>query len=410
MKRWHWVAVAALILVLLNCWLLVEQRRGAMAVGLLQTTQAPLGSVLQVQSDNAGAFDVIVAPASGTSAVVSNLADGLAPIITGPNAALVSNPGGTAALWKTLNTDNVLNASGLQGTTASQAIQRVQSSVGVDSFVYNVGKASNFFGTIQAAIDAINVQIGLGNIGSGQRATIKIWPGQYVMTARLDVPGFVSVEGVSDKSTVQLFNDTSDMFRSTGDNTWYSGFIVEGSANPAVYAFDANNTSGFHLRNLDMLNHGGTSQQKFLKQSGATWHTMFLEHLVLDSYQLDNYLVFLENTSVTGRFCDVEINDVFADTYHLTNFGGGFLVRGCQDVRFRDSKIRGIANFQTGVRIEKGTPTGAPTVEVFATYFDGQGTGVSIYNQAGTTVSIYNCQAPNSIFDGGNVIKNSFVT
>jgi hypothetical protein len=255
----------------------------------------------------------------------------------------------------------------------------------------------------------VNVQIGLGNIGSGQRATIKLWPGQYVMTSRLDVPGFVSVEGVTNKSTVQLFNDTTDMFRVTGDNTWFSGFIIEGSPNPAVYAFDANNTSGFHLRNLDMLNRNGTSQQKFLKQSGATWHTMFLEHLVIDSYQPDNYCVFLENTSVAGRFVDVEINDVFCDTYHLTNYGGGFLVRGCQDVRFRDSKIRGSATYQTGIRIEKGVPTGTPLVEVFTTLFENQSTGVSIYNQASTTVSVYNSQAPNCIFDGGNVVKNSFV-
>jgi hypothetical protein len=75
-----------------------------MAVGLLQTTQAPIGSVLQVQSDNAGAFDVIVAPGSAPSAQVSNLADGLAPIITGPNAALTSNAAGTAATWITVGT------------------------------------------------------------------------------------------------------------------------------------------------------------------------------------------------------------------------------------------------------------------------------------------------------------------
>lgn len=139
---------------------------------------------------------------------------------------------------------------------------------GPSTFVFNVGKSPNFYPTIQAAMDAINVLIAAGTIGAGQRATIQIYPGQYVMTATVDVPSFVSIQGISDKSTVQLINATTDMFRVIGANTWFSNFIIEGSNNPNIWAFNYNNQNGGHVRNVDMLNNGGQCTQKFLKQVG----------------------------------------------------------------------------------------------------------------------------------------------
>lgn len=274
--------------------------------------------------------------------------------------------------------------------------------------VYHVGKSSGMFDSVQAAVDAIN---------SGtpptltNRAVIYVWPGKYVTSSLITVPPFVGIKGVS-KGLVQFQNDTTDMFRASGDN-FFEDFLVEGGPNPTVYAFDGNNSNALHIRRVDMLNNGGIAKQKFLKQVGSTWIVLFVEDCVVDYRATSDYAVLLQNDSGEARFVDTNINDVFFDAYGLTTFGGSFLCRGVRDVRFKRSTIRGAETYNTGIRLEKFEVTGTPTIEVkqcdFANAENSSG-GVSIYNEVGTTVYITNSDAPESVFSGAVVSRNSFTT
>ena len=208
------------------------------------------------------------------------------------------------------------------------------------------------------------------------------------------------------------------MFTAGGDNVWWQDFLVEGSATTNA-AFNMNNHIGLHVRNVDMLNNEGANTQRFIYQSGATWTTMFVEHCVIDSYKSSDYVFYLANTSGAARYVDVEINDVFCDSFHLTNYGGGFILRACQDVRFKDSKIRGGNNaggsssYQTGVRIELNGATGTAWMEVFTTYFNGiHGTTgqVAIYGTTGTDYLLANSYAPGALADGTRTVSNSAIT
>lgn len=273
--------------------------------------------------------------------------------------------------------------------------------------VYHVGKDAGMFATIQAAIDAM-LATSVPTIND--RAVIQIWPGRYDMTARVTVPSWTGIKGVS-KGLVQLYNNTTDMFRCSS-NVWFEDFLIEGAPTATLWAFDCNNANAVHIRRVDMLNNGGAARQKFLTQVGATWIVMFIEDCIIDYRATSDYAVLLQNTSGAARFCDVNINDVFFDAYGLTAFGGSFLVRACQDVRFKRSTIRGAATWNTGIRLERTGATGTPSIEVkhcdMANVANTPG-GVSIFNEAGTTVFLTNSDCPASSFAGTVVNRNSNV-
>ena len=269
--------------------------------------------------------------------------------------------------------------------------------------VYHVGQYSGMYASVGAAVTAINAASPAPS--ATNRVVILVWPGKYTPSSTTTIPVYVGVVGVN-KGLVQFQNDTTDLFTLSGNN-WLENFLVEGSATSTVYAINCNNSSRCHVRNVDMLNNGGASRQKFLKQSGSTWATLFIEHCIIDYYATSGYAILLENTSGAARYVDTEINDLFSDAYHLTNYGGSVQARGCQDIRVRGSQIRGQATYNTGVRVELNSVSGTPWVEFRNSFLSG---GVPIYNEASTNVILRNVSAEGSLFDGTADIRASQIS
>jgi len=276
----------------------------------------------------------------------------------------------------------------------------IKNGYSTDARIFSVGQDSSMFPSVQAAISAINSDP--VPPAAGNRVVILVWPGYYASTSVCTLPAFVGVQGIN-KGLVEFFNSTSDIFKFTHDN-WVHDILIEGSANPNIYAFNGNNASRCHIRNVDMLSNGGANQQGFLVQSGSTWGTWFLEHVIVDSYRSSSYTCLIKNTGAAARFVDLVLNDVFFDAYHLTGFGGSFELQGCQDIRFKNSTIRGGnqaggSSFHTGIRHELGGVSGTPSIAVRHTYVEG---GVAIYTEPGCAISLINSDAAGSIFDGGD--------
>lgn len=272
-----------------------------------------------------------------------------------------------------------------------------------DERFVDVGKADWQYQTIQEGVDAA---VAL-TPAAGNRVCVRIGPGYYDMTERIDVPSWVEIRGASRRLT-QLHNATTDMFRVTGGGVWFRDFLIEGAANNSVYAFDGNNQTGISVTGVDMLNNGGTSTQKFLKNSGSTWTTLFLKDCVIDSYAASGYMIFLENTSGAVRGADVHAWDLFVDTLHLTNYGGAFLIRDFSDVSVRHSEIRGAATYHTGVRIERTAgATGTADLKVQHAYIAG---GVPVYGTANSNYLLANTDAVGALTAGTRTLRNSSVT
>jgi hypothetical protein len=268
--------------------------------------------------------------------------------------------------------------------------------------VYHVGQGANMYATIGAAITAINAASPAPS--STNRVVVMVWPGKYTMTSAVTVPAYVGIKGVS-KGLVQFQNNTTDMFICSGNN-WFEDFLIEGGTLSSVYAFDGNNKDKIHIRRVDMLNNGGTSVQKFLKQVGSTWKVLFIEDCIVDYYATSGYAVLLHNNGAAARFCDTIINNVFFDAYQLTGYGGSFQLKGVQDVRFRNSTIRGAATYNSSIRHELSGVTGTPDINVRHCFLSG---GVPIYNESGTYAYLRQTSAFGSLFDGGASFRASFV-
>jgi hypothetical protein len=295
----------------------------------------------------------------------------------------------------------------VQGGESKQVALAAISPNGSSANVYHVGKNAGMYTTIQDAIDDINAGTAPT---STNRAVIMIWPGKYTMSAAITVPAYVGIKGVS-KGLVQLQNDTTEIFVCSGDN-WFEDLLIEGSPTSGIYAFNCNNADRVHIRRVDMLNNGETATQKFLKQIGSTWKILFIEDCIVDFHGASGYAVLLQNDSGAARIVDVNINDVFIDSYGLTNYGGGIIIRACRDVRVKRSTIRGAATYNTGIRLEKFDATGTPSTEVkhcdMASLENAAG-GVAIFNESGTAIYLTNSDAPASAFSGTVVNRNSNV-
>jgi len=268
--------------------------------------------------------------------------------------------------------------------------------------VYHVGQAAWMYASIQAAVTAINAASPAPS--STNRVTILVWPGKYTTTAAITVPSYVGIKGTS-KGLVQFQNNTTDMFVCSGNN-WFEDFLIEGGTLSSVYAFDGNNKDKIHIRRVDMLNNGGTAVQKFLKQVGSTWKVLFIEDCIVDYYATSGYAVLLHNNGAAARFCDTIINNVFFDAYQLTGYGGSFQLKGVQDVRFRNSTIRGAATYNTGIRHELSGVSGVPDVNIRHCYLGG---GLPIYTESGTAAYLRQVSAFGSLFDGTASFRASFV-
>ena len=268
--------------------------------------------------------------------------------------------------------------------------------------VYHVGQSPWMYASIQAAVTAINAASPAPS--TTNRVVIIVHPGKYTTTAAITVPSYVGIKGVS-KGLVQFQNNTTDMFVCSGNN-WFEDFLIEGGTLSSVYAFDGNNADKIHIRRVDMLNNGGTSVQKFIKQVGGTWKVLFIEDCIVDYYATSGYAVLLHNNGAAARYCDTIVNNVFFDAYQLTGYGGSFQLKGVQDVRFRNSTIRGAATYNTGIRLELSGVSGVPDVNIRHCYLGG---GVPIYNESGTYAYLRQTSAFGSLFDGSASFRDSFV-
>lgn len=268
--------------------------------------------------------------------------------------------------------------------------------------VYHVGQSPWMYASIGAAVTAINAASPAP--GATNRVVILVGPGKYAMSSAITVPSYVGIKGVS-KGLVQFQNNTTDMFVCSGNN-WFEDFLVEGGTLSSVYAFDGNNKDRIHIRRVDMLNNRGTAVQKFLKQVGSTWKVLFIEDCIVDYYATSGYAVLLQNSGAAARYCDTVINNVFFDAYQLTGYGGSFQLKGVQDVRFRNSTIRGAATWNTGIRHELSGVTGVPEIHVRHCFLEG---GVPIYSESGTLIWLRQVTALGALFDGSAGCRNSSV-
>ena len=320
--------------------------------------------VLEIQrSTDGGSSWLAVVKMSGTQAQAS--------VSSGPTLVATDEQYRVAVTTDDASTIQDLGNSFFSGEVS----QRARAANVVENTI-RVGKSGADFETVQEAIDKIN---SLGTVSASNRHQILVHPGKYITTATLTLPAWCTLKGAS-KGAVQFQNDTTDLFTCSGNN-FFEDFLIEGGTLSTTYAFECNNTSGIHIRNVDMLNNGGTSTQKFLNQSGATWSVLFIERCVIDYYFTSGYAISLTNSGAAARFCDVIINDLFLDSYQLTGFGGGIRVQGCQDVRVKRSTIRGAATWNTGIRLNLNGVTGTPRVKVFNSDLEG---GIALFNEAGT--------------------------
>lgn len=275
--------------------------------------------------------------------------------------------------------------------------------------VLHVGQDPRMFPSVTAAIAAIPLLPTPVTVNN--RLTILVWPGKYTTNAIIDVPAFVEIKGLS-KEQVQFQNDTTTIFRAAGDSVFLRDFLIEGSPTAGLYALDGNNQVGFHVRNVDMLHNGLTSRQKFLRQVGATWHTMFVEHTVVDGYLTSDYLALIQNTDTAApRLVDAHFNDCFWDTYHLTNYGGCMIVRGCSDLYVRGGSLfRGNATYFTGIRHEMGGMlSGNPSIEIQHSSIQTTSPSVSVYTEASTRFTSINSFLRYAAFSGTHTEYNSTI-
>lgn len=269
--------------------------------------------------------------------------------------------------------------------------------------IFEVGKAPWMFDGIQEAITYINEK---EPASSANRAQVFIHPGFYRSETPIVVPSFVSIKG-ADKFSVQLQNDSSDLFFLNGNHTAFFDFLVEGSPTAGLFAFRCNNFSNIHIRNVDMLGQGGIARQLFLHQSGSTWRTFLFEHCILDGFNTSGTLCQFVGTASAAHDVDTHINDCFIDTLHLTGFGGGVQVRGIFEFNVRGSLIRGANAFQTGVRVEKpGGQSGTPSCLITNSYLTA---GVPVFGEAGTHYTLTNVDALGSLTSGTRTLRNSSV-
>jgi hypothetical protein len=277
----------------------------------------------------------------------------------------------------------------------------VDSGGGAAGTIFYVGSGPGLYATIDDAITALLAAYTPSFTNPG---CIFIYPGTYTMTTQITVPAWTGIVGVQTDMT-NLINDTTNMFLMSGNN-WFMNFCIQGSATAGLYVFDGNNTNGNWITHVNMYNNGGTAKQLWLKMFGSTWRALLIEHCLVDGWNTSDYLIKLRDTSGTTRFCDVDINDIFFDTWHLTNYGGSIEIQGCQDVRIHNSQIRGSSPKNTGVRLEKYGITGTPHVRISHCYLEG---GVPLYNESGTLMNVYNTDAAGSIFAGSSNVHNSYV-
>lgn len=216
--------------------------------------------------------------------------------------------------------------------------------------VYNVGKASWMFPTVQAAIAAVNARSPTPS--SEDRVNIAVWPGYYDSSSfgTIDVPGFTTISAVYiGHDHTQLTNTNGPLFRCVGPFTGFTGFTLYPAAATDVYAILGNNQNNIRIENVKFFSRGGSFQGRFFKQTGSTWINVGINDVVINagttetgSLSSDEGVVMFENTSGSARFCDVWLQKNFWDCHTFTNVGNVLAVYGCDDVRLMHSEVRAL--------------------------------------------------------------------
>ncbi len=283
------------------------------------------------------------------------------------------------------------------------------------SRTWHVGGAAWMYPTIQAALDAIVADPTPPS--QTQQAVVLIHPGTYTMTARIDVPQWVTIKG-SCRTAVHLRNDTTDMFKCTGDGVVFETFTIDGStSNGAIYGIDCNNRSGVYVHQVDMFSvPAGQAKQRFLTQSGSTWKVLHIEGCAIDYRGLNEYAIKLVNTGAV-RFCDTWIERNFIDAFALTGFGGVAYVEKAQDVRFWSNVFRGTSSFYTGVFVSRGGS--GVNINVEFSHHTGTGAlaaghagGVAAFGESNCTLTFDNSIARGAAVAAGGTLttRNTTIT
>lgn len=276
--------------------------------------------------------------------------------------------------------------------------------------VLHVGQDPRMFQTVADAVAAIALLPVPPSVNN--RLNILVWPGKYTTSAVVDVPGYVGVKGI-DRATVIFQNDATSIFRAAGPQVYLSDFLIAGSPTAGLYAIDGNNQNGLEVRNVNMLHNGFTSRQNFLRQSGATWYTMFVQSCIVDGYLTSGELCLIENTNVAAaRAVDTHFTDCFFDALHLTGLGGIMRVRGVNDIYLRTGSLFRVnpgANY-TGIRLETGgVLAGTPAMEIHFSAIVANPAAASVRTDVGTSWLSVNAYLDNAVFGGAHLEFNSTI-
>lgn len=291
---------------------------------------------------------------------------------------------------------------------------------GQEDRVFNVGHKCQPYKTIHEALDAIGSLSDADAPAAHARVLIQVWPGYYESTETYEIPSWVGVAGYGGaaKGLVQFYNEDTNLFTVGGDHVFFDNFLVEGSPNADIYAFNGNNCSHGHIWNVDMLDNGGVARQKFLIQEGADWDVWNLWHCTVNYQGRSGFTCRLTNSGANARFVDTWVESCFFDAFQLTDFGGSFDLRGIQDLRFWDNTIRGTNAssgglfFNTGIRQRLGGVAGTPTIEITQCRMSGALAGlggVATFGDLGTTIIIDNSLARGAASLGTLTTRNSFI-
>jgi hypothetical protein len=276
-------------------------------------------------------------------------------------------------------------------------------SVRDDAGVYNVGKASWMYPTIQAAIAAINARSPAPS--ANDRVVVKVWPGLYDSTTfgTIDVPQFVSIiGGANGHDAVQVHNNTAAVFRCTGGFVGFTGLTFLAATADDIYAILGNNQNAIRIDKCFFFTSGSTFHGRFFKQTGSTWVNVSIVDTVIDAKTTGSGalstaegIVFLENTG-SIRLNDVWLQRNFWDCHTLPSGGRVLATVKCTDVRVMHCELRSIGGTGTGIAVK----TTGSKMRINHTYVECNGPGLE--SDAGTTVVVYNSEiAGDDLISGG---------
>lgn len=210
----------------------------------------------------------------------------------------------------------------------------------------HVGDIADCLPTMEAALAAVAL---LDPAPSASNpVSIVVHSGSYSPASEAwAIPAYVAING-AEGSWVAFSSDTYDLFSVQGDGVNFNNFHILASTNAARTAFLFNGHSFVNIDKVGMWG-GAGKLQRFIYQTGSTWHQHSISNCFYDSGIVTGNVVEFNNTG-SNRFVDVEIEALFGDSWSAGASGFGFYLNNVQDVRFKNCKIR-TASASTCVRL-----------------------------------------------------------